>query len=100
MDYDRVKLLIREGEGLTVEFKEKYTSRIDEDIVAFANSKGGVVLLGVTDDNTIVCEHLTNELKGRINSLARNCNPGISVNVMQIRGVVAVEVLQGGEKPY
>lgn len=29
---DKVKLLIREGEGLTVEFKEKYTSRIDEDI--------------------------------------------------------------------
>lgn len=29
---DKVKLLIREGEGLTVEFKEKYTSRIDADI--------------------------------------------------------------------
>jgi ATP-dependent DNA helicase RecG len=100
MDYDRVKLLIREGEGLTAEFKEKYTSRIDEDIVAFANSKGGVILLGVADDNTIVCEHLTNELKGRINSLARNCKPGISVNVMQIGAVVVVEVPQGGEKPY
>ena len=100
MDYDRVKLLIREGEGLTVEFKERYTSRIDEDIVAFANSKGGVVLLGVADNNTIVCEHLTNELKGRINSLARNCKPGISVNVMQIGDVVAVEVPQGDEKPY
>jgi len=98
MDYDRVKLLIREGEGLTVEFKEKYTSRIDEDIVAFANSKGGAVLLGVADDNTIVCEHLTNELKGRINSLARNCKPGISVNVMQIGDVVVVEVPQGGRK--
>ncbi len=56
MDYDRVKLLIREGKGLTAEFKEKYTSRIDEDIVAFANSKGGVVLLGVADNNTIVYE--------------------------------------------
>ncbi len=39
-----VNLLIREGEGLTVEFKEKYTSRIDEDIVAFANTKGGTSL--------------------------------------------------------
>ncbi len=27
---DQVKLLIREGEGLTVEFKERYTPRIDE----------------------------------------------------------------------
>ena len=37
---DQVKLLIREGEGLTVEFKERYTPRIDQDIVAFANAKG------------------------------------------------------------
>ncbi|MEA1945578.1 MAG: ATP-binding protein [Euryarchaeota archaeon] len=63
MDYERVKLLIREGEGLTVEFKEKYTSRIDEDIVAFANSKGGRILSGVADDNTIAGVHLTNDTK-------------------------------------
>jgi len=44
---DQVKLLIREGEGLTVEFKERYTRRIDQDIVAFANAKGGTILLGV-----------------------------------------------------
>lgn len=37
---EQVKLLIQEGEGLTVEFKERYTSRTDEDIVAFANARG------------------------------------------------------------
>lgn len=37
---DQVKLLISEGEGPIVEFKEWYTSRIDQDIVAFANAKG------------------------------------------------------------
>jgi len=47
---ERVKILIREGEGVTVEFKERYTPRIDEDIVAFANAKGGTFLLGVRDD--------------------------------------------------
>lgn len=26
---EQVKLLVREGEGLTVEFKERYTPRID-----------------------------------------------------------------------
>ena len=51
MDYERVKLLIREGEGLTVEFKEKYTSRIDEDIVAFANSNYSVRITRDRDDN-------------------------------------------------
>ena len=46
---DKAKLAIREGEGLTVEFKEKYTSRIDEDMVAFANTLGGTILLVVQD---------------------------------------------------
>ena len=46
---DKIQMLMQEGEGLTVEFKEKYTSRIDRDIVAFANSKGGLILLGVDD---------------------------------------------------
>ncbi|PWB80166.1 MAG: hypothetical protein C3F08_05085, partial [Candidatus Methylomirabilota bacterium] len=48
----QVKLLLREGEGLTVEFKERYTPRIDEDLVAFANARGGTLLLGVRDDGT------------------------------------------------
>jgi ATP-dependent DNA helicase RecG len=100
IDSKRVKLLIREGESLTVEFKEKYTSKIDEDIVAFSNTKGGVILLGVCDDGIVRGEKLTNEMKGNINSLARNCKPDIIVNVMQVEGVVVVEVPEGTEKPY
>jgi len=46
MNTGKLKLLIAEGEGLTVEFKEKYTSKIDRDIVAFANAKGGFIVLG------------------------------------------------------
>jgi len=90
IDNKRVKLLIKEGEGLSVEFKEKYTSKIDEDIVAFANTKGGVILLGVRDDRTIAGEQLTNDMKGRINSLARNCKPDIPVNAIQIGDVVVI----------
>ena len=100
IDADRVRLLIREGEGLTVEFKEKYTPRIDEDIVAFANGKGGSVLLGVRDDGGIVGDRLTNDLKARINSLARNCKPEISVKMIQAGEVIAVEVDEGKNKPY
>ena len=40
---DKINILIKEGEGLTVEYKERYTSRIDRDIVAFANSKGRTI---------------------------------------------------------
>ncbi|MBF0363632.1 MAG: ATP-binding protein [Oligoflexia bacterium] len=59
MKKEELLLLIKEGEGLTVECKEKYTSKIVQDIVAFSNSKGGKILLGVSDDGKIKGERLT-----------------------------------------
>jgi ATP-dependent DNA helicase RecG len=100
VDSNRVNLLLREGEGLTVEFKERYTPRIDEDVVAFANAKGGTLLLGVRDGGTVVGERLTNDLKARINDLARNCKPPISVELAQVGEVVAIVVPEGTQKPY
>jgi ATP-dependent DNA helicase RecG len=97
---EQVKLFIREGEGLIVEFKERYTPRIDEDIVAFANAKGGTLLLGVRDEGTVIGERLTNDLKARINSLARNCKPTITTELSQVGWVVAIVVPEGTEKPY
>lgn len=100
MTAEQVKLLIREGEGLTVEFKERYTPHIDEDIVAFANARGGTVLLGVRDNGAITGERLTNDLKAKINSLARNCKPPIAAKLSQVGEVAAVVVPEGTEKPY
>lgn len=100
MNADNIRLLIREGEGLTTEFKQKYSSRVDEDIVAFANTKGGRLLLGVRDDGSIAGECLTGELKGRINALVRNCKPSIHIEVAQAGDIVIVEVPEGTEKPY
>ena len=96
---EKLEMLVREGEGLTVEFKEHFTSRIDEDIVAFANTKGGVVFLGVRDDKSVVGEKLTNNLKARITSIARNCSPSIPIKIKQVESVVIVEVPHGEEKP-
>ena len=101
MDAKELKLLIAEGEGLTVEFKEKYTPRIDRDIVAMANSSGGFILLGVSDDRRVTGEKLTNQMKAEISSLARNCDPHISIaKISQVGGVVVLEVPEGPEKPY
>ncbi|MCL2646692.1 MAG: putative DNA binding domain-containing protein [Phycisphaerales bacterium] len=97
---ERVNLLIREGEGLLVEFKEQFTTRIAEDIVAFTNAKGGTLLLGVRDNGTIRGERLTNSMKAIINDVARNCKPPIAVKVAQVGEVVAVVVPEGTEKPY
>jgi predicted HTH transcriptional regulator len=39
MKPEELNLIVKEGEGLTGEFKEKYSSKITNDIVAFTNTK-------------------------------------------------------------
>jgi len=41
------------GESETVEFKEKIDERTIESIVAFSNTKGGIIFIGVSDKNII-----------------------------------------------
>jgi len=99
-DARKVNMIIQEGEGLAVEFKEHFSSRIVEDMAAFANTKGGLIILGVRDDKTVIGEELTNDLKARINSLGRNCSPPIQVKIRPVENLVIIEVPQGEEKPY
>ena len=101
MDEQKLRFVIAEGEGLATEFKEKYTPKIDRDIVALANSRGGVILLGVSDSGRITGESLTGRMKAEILSLARNCDPHIPIaGISAIHEVVAVEIPEGLEKPY
>ncbi len=100
MNSEELKLLVKQGEGLAAEFKEHFTSKIDEDLVAFANTRGGSILLGVDNAGTITGEKLTNDMKARISSIARNCKPAIDVFASQLENAVVIEVPEGAEKPY
>ena len=50
MNARELQLILEEGEGYRIEFKESFSS-IDKDMVAFANASGGKIFLGVTDKN-------------------------------------------------
>ncbi len=101
MNRQQLNLLISRGEGLTVEFKEKFSSKIDRDIVALTNAKGGFVLFGVSDHGSITGEKLSNKMKSEIVTLARNCDPPIAIDyILQVDDVVVVKVKEGDDKPY
>jgi ATP-dependent DNA helicase RecG len=101
MTPEELDLLIKEGEGLTVEFKEKYSPKIVQDIVAFANTKGGYILLGIDDNCKPKGEILSNKTKAEIIALARNCEPSIHIKSIRQMGKAAViEIAEGDEKPY
>ncbi|MBQ4490975.1 MAG: ATP-binding protein [Pyramidobacter sp.] len=42
------------GESLTVEYKREYIDDIKKTIIAFANTDGGELLIGVDDDGTVL----------------------------------------------
>ncbi|MBT3417076.1 ATP-binding protein [Candidatus Woesearchaeota archaeon] len=48
MDKKELNFILQEGEGQYIEFKEKL-SGLDKEIVAFANSSGGKIFLGVDE---------------------------------------------------
>ena len=56
MDEKELRKIIRQGEGLTIEFKRAKSAlpeNLFESVVAFLNRNGGHVILGVTDDKKI-----------------------------------------------
>ena len=54
MTPDDLEILIQEGEGTTLEFKESLSSSFARELVALANTIGGRILLGVRDDGAVV----------------------------------------------
>ena len=100
MNNKEIDFLIKEGEGLTVECRERFTSRMSQDIVAFANTKGGRILIGVNDTNKVIGFHLTNVIRAQIISLARNCHPSLPISIKQIGRVAVINIPEGNEKPY
>ena len=99
MRHNDLDILIQEGEGTTLEFKESLSSSFARELVAFANTIGGKILLGVRDDGSIVGVQDTNALRARIQDIARNCDPPVRVRAEPVGDVFAVHVKESDAKP-
>ena len=100
MTKKNLSCLIGRGEGSTTEFKRGMPSDLGREICAFANSTGGVILLGVTNAGEVVGVPDHNSLKSRVQSTARSADPPISVEVESVGAVLCVVVPPQDRKPY
>lgn len=98
MDKGELQLILKEGEGYKVEFKESLCN-IDRELVAFANSSGGKILLGVTDEGAVKGISATNELKSRIQDIANNCRPKVRITLEGSHDVLIITVRESEDKP-
>lgn len=94
-----LKIILQEGEGYKVEFKENL-SDIDREMVAFANSSGGRIFLGIKDDGEIKGIEATNKLKSQIQDIANNCEPKIKIILEEAENLLAINIREGDDKPY
>lgn len=97
---DDLGIILQEGEGQKIEFKESFTPAIVKDFVAFANALGGKIFIGVDDRGQIKGVNVTNILKSQITDLAKNCDPSIPINLQVLDKIIIVDIEEGHNKPY
>jgi predicted HTH transcriptional regulator len=90
-----------------IEYKEKLTSNFEKEAVAFLNSRGGEIRIGVKDDGTIIGTKNLDEIQLKIKDrLKDNIRPSIlglfDVFTQEIGGktVVVVKLSNGALTPY
>ncbi len=87
--------------------KEQYTPDIIDEVIAFANSEGGVIYIGIREDGTVIgtedpagtASHAAREI---LEAIQPDISAVVQVRTVQLKGkdLVAVMVGKGDNKPY
>lgn len=108
MDFNDVRKLAARGESDTIEFKRKaaHPDKIVKEMVAFANTKGGFLLVGVNDDGTIPgLKHPEDEVYVLEKAIIKYCKPPLKLHQQTIpisekRSVIVYNIPASKRKPH
>ena len=106
MPVSKIQILLQQGENNGVEFKSATVSPdgLAKEIVAFANSFGGSILIGVEDNGTITGVNNAAQVEEWVTNICRqNVVPPIqtAINIEKVNNydVLHIEVPKGKDKP-
>ncbi len=101
-----LKNLIATGESSFLEFKHKVASpeKIAREMCAFANTNGGKILIGVSDNGEMIGTESYYEEEFWLNQAARDvCVPAVDIDIELLhlgdRDILIVEVPEAPKKP-
>ena len=105
--FQHLKRLVAQGEGLTLEFKRKasFPEKIVREMIAFANTKGGILLVGIGDDGTIPGLKHPEDDAHVLQQALKKCKPALAVTETFIsigasRIVLQYEIPESNQKPH
>ena len=105
MDSDKkLDFLMSQNEGQFLGFKSSVSTGLDREMVAFANSGGGSILIGVDNNRNVIGVSDASTQISRLESIARNCDPSVIISV-DVHGrdnsdIIMVEIPEGADRPY
>lgn len=87
-----------------IEFKEQFTEEIYKEVIAFANTDGGIIYVGIDDSgNAVGLEDVDKEYTRITNGIRDAIMPDVTMFVrftIQENKVVRITVNEGTNKPY
>lgn len=93
----RIALVVAEGEGQRVEFKQGIGDLAGA-MVAFANASGGAIFVGLDDGGRRSGVKVTNRLLSQVQDMAANCDPPVKVSFVR-HGDAVLEVAGARTSP-
>ena len=104
---NKVKALIDQGENQFIEFKEQkvHPDSIAKEMVAFANTQGGTILIGVSEQSGMCGVDDSKNWEEWVANISRhNIIPAIQADclIVEIDGkkIVVIDIPKGSDKPY
>jgi ATP-dependent DNA helicase RecG len=107
LNSEDIKTIASSGEGYNAEFKVSIPNKVKElteEICAFSNAAGGVLLIGVDDQNVIRGVQINNSKRSSIQNSLNEISPALPCQfyMVEVDGmeIAVIETPSGPNKPY
>ncbi|KAA6329875.1 hypothetical protein EZS27_021354 [termite gut metagenome] len=110
MTANELKHIIPQGETTTVQFKKRTDDayKMGTEMVAFSNSQGGLLIIGVDDKTGAITGLTFGEIQQTnallVNAASENVKPAIVISTQTVdidgQNVIVATIPQGKDKPY
>lgn len=104
MNKEQITNILQQGENSQVEFKKRINKELTSEICAFLNSQGGLIILGVDDNNTVIGLSIDNTTRSKLEASISAINPRPEYEIIETKhedkNIIIIDCKEGKNKPY